>query len=236
MLPSKNEERQIILLEDVIRFCRPYIFSFFKYDQFSAPVIKVTCDAEIDIDNDVSTTLIQKLEKGLKSRKSGKPVRFVFDKEIDIGLLTYLVKRLGLSLRENLIPGGRIHNFKDFMEFPDAVLTQKSSRKKPFTHPLLRHADSVTNVIFEKDVMLNFPYHSFDSVIDLLREAAIDPHVISIKITCYRLASRSKVINALTNAVRNGKQVTAVLELRARFDEEANLMWKEELEEAGRCV
>ncbi len=236
MLPSKNEERQIILLEDVIRFCLPYIFSFFKYDQFSAHVIKVTRDAEIDIDNDVSTTLIQKLEKGLKSRKSGKPVRFVFDKEIDIGLLTYLVKRLGLSLRENLIPGGRIHNFKDFMEFPDAVFTQKSSRKKPFTHPLLRHADSVTNVIFEKDVMLNFPYHSFDSVIDLLREAAIDPHVISIKITCYRLASRSKVINALTNAVRNGKQVTAVLELRARFDEEANLMWKEELEEAGAKV
>lgn len=236
LLPPKNNEQHIILLEDVIRFCLPYIFSFFNYDQFSAHIIKVTRDAEIDIDNDVSTTLIQKLEKGLKSRKTGKPVRFVFDKEIDIGLLTYLVKRLGLSLRENLIPGGRIHNFKDFISFPDAVFQQKNARKKPFTHPLLKNADSVTNVIFEKDVLLNFPYHSFDSVIDLLREAAIDPHVISIKITCYRLASRSKVINALTNAVRNGKQVTAVLELRARFDEEANLMWKEELEDAGAKV
>ncbi|RYY63788.1 MAG: polyphosphate kinase 1, partial [Chitinophagaceae bacterium] len=190
-------------------------------------------DAEIDIDNDISTPLIQKIERGLKNRKKGKPVRFVFDQEIDISLLTYLVKRLGLSLKENLVPGGRIHNFKDFMNFPDAVFPPKGLRKKPFTHPLLKNAGSVTNVVFDNDVLLNFPYHAFDSVIDLLREAAIDPNVVSIKITCYRLASRSKVVNALTNAVRNGKQVTAVLELRARFDEEANLMWKEELEEAG---
>ena len=233
ILPSKNDEQHIILLEDVIRFCLPRIFSFFKYDQFSAHLIKVTRDAEIDIDNEVSTSLIQKIEKGIKNRKKGKPVRFVFDKDIDIALLAYLVKRMGLSLKENLIPGGRIHNFKDFMNFPDVGLLKKSLRKKPFTHPLLKNADSVTKLVFEKDVLLNFPYHSYDSVIDLLREAAIDPHVVSIKITCYRLASRSKVINALTNAVRNGKQVTAVLELKARFDEEANLMWKTELEEAG---
>ena len=233
ILPSKPEEHDIILLEDIIRFCLPVIFSSLGYDQFSAHIIKLTRDAEIDIDNDISTPLIQKIEKGLKNRKKGKPVRFVFDKEIDISLLTYLVKRLGLSLKENLVPGGRIHNFKDFMNFPDAVFPPKGLRKKPFTHPLLRNAGSVTNVVFNKDVLLNFPYHSFDSVIDLLREAAIDPHVISIKITCYRLASRSKIVNALTNAVRNGKQVTAVLELRARFDEEANLMWKEELEDAG---
>ena len=233
ILPSKPEEHHIILLEDIIRFCLPVIFSSLGYDQFSAHIIKLTRDAEIDIDNDISTPLIQKIEKGLKNRKKGKPVRFVFDKEIDISLLTYLVKRLGLSLKENLVPGGRIHNFKDFMNFPDSVFPPKGLRKKPFTHPLLKNAGSVTNVVFNKDVLLNFPYHSFDSVIDLLREAAIDPNVVSIKITCYRLASRSKVVNALTNAVRNGKQVTAVLELRARFDEEANLMWKEELEDAG---
>ncbi len=233
ILPSKKNEQNIILLEDVIRFCLPHIFSFFNYDQFSSHLIKVTRDAEIDIDNDVSTSLIQKLEKGLKNRKKGKPVRFVFDKEIDITLLTYLVKRLGLSLKENLIPGGRIHNFKDFIHFPDSVFLERSQRNKPFTHPLLHNESSITNVIFEKDVLLNFPYHSFNSVIDLLREAAIDSNVVSIKITCYRLANRSKVINALTNAVRNGKQVTVILELRARFDEEANLMWKKELEEAG---
>ena len=233
ILPSKNDEQFIILLEDVIRFCLPNIFSFFGYDTFSSHVIKVTRDAEIDIDNDVSTSLIQKIEKGLKNRKKGKPVRFVFDKQIDVSLLTYLVKRLGLTHKENIIPGSRIHNFKDFINFPEAVFSQKNLRKKPFTHPLLRQVNSVTGIVLAQDVLLNFPYHSFESVIDLLREAAIDPYVLSIKITCYRLAPRSKIINALTNAVRNGKIVTVVLELRARFDEEANLDWKNELEDAG---
>lgn len=233
LLPSKINEHTIILLEDVIRFCLPYIFSFFGYDRFSAHTIKLTRDAEIDIDNDLSTTIIQKIEKGLKNRKKGKPVRLVYDKEIDQGLLLYLIKRLGLTHKDNIIAGGRIHNFKDFINFPASVFKQKSSRKKPFTHPSLQHTKSVTNVVLEKDVMLHFPYHSFDSVIDLLREAAIDPYVVSIKVTCYRLAARSKIINALTNAVRNGKQVTVMLELKARFDEEANLLWKTELEEAG---
>lgn len=233
ILPSKNEEQHIILLEDIVRYCLPNIFSFFGYDQFSAHTIKLTRDAEIDIDNDVSTSLMEKIEKGLKNRKKGKPVRFVFDKDIPPALLTYLVKRLGLSHKDNLIPGGRIHNFKDFIDFPESVFNQKSQRKKPFTHPQLRSAHSVTSTILDKDILLHFPYHSFNSVIDLLREAAIDPEVVSIKITCYRLARRSKVINALTNAVRNGKQVTVVIELRARFDEEANLEWKKELEESG---
>ncbi len=233
ILPSKNEEQYVILLEDVIRFCLPNIFSFFGYDKFSSHIIKVTRDAEIDIDNDVSGSLIQKIEKGLKNRKKGKPVRFVYDKEIEPALLTYLVKRLGLTHNENMIPGGSIHNYKDFINFPESVFKQKGLRKKPFTHPLLKNSNSVTAVVMEKDVMLHFPYHSYDSIIDFLREAAIDPEVVSIKITCYRLASKSKVINALTNAVRNGKQVTVMLELRARFDEEANLEWKEELEEAG---
>lgn len=233
ILPSKNNGQYIILLEDIIRFCLPHIFSFFGYDVFSANIIKVTRDAEIDIDNDISTSLIEKIETGLKNRKKGKTVRFIFDKAIDPFLLKYLVKRLGLSVKDNLVPGGRIHNFKDFMNFPDSVFHNKNPRKKPFPHPSLKNSSSVTNVILEKDVMLHFPYHSFNSVIDLLREAAIDPDVTSIKITCYRLASRSKIINALTNAVRNGKHVTVVLELRARFDEEANLVWKEELEDAG---
>ena len=233
ILPSRQDEQYIILLEDIIRFCLPNIFSFFGYDRFSAHTIKLTRDAEIDIDNDVSTSLIQKIEKGIKNRKKGKPVRLVYDKEIDPSLLSYLIKRMGLSHKDNIIAGGRIHNFKDFINFPETVFQIKSNRKKPFTHPLLKQANSVTNVILEKDVMLHFPYHSFDSVIDLLREAAIDPDVVSIKITCYRLAARSKVINALTNAVRNGKQVTVMLELKARFDEEANLVWKNVLEDAG---
>ena len=233
ILPTNKNEKKIILLDDIIRFCLPNIFSFYDYDTFSAHTIKVTRDAEIDIDNDVSTSFIEKIEKGLKNRKKGKPVRLVYDKEISAELLSYLVKRLDLSHKDNLIPGGRIHNFKDFMNFPATAFQQKSKRKNPFTHPLLLNAKSVSGVIIEKDVMLNFPYHSFDSLIDMMREAAIDPHVTNIKITCYRLATHSKIINALTNAVRNGKKVTVVIELRARFDEEANLAWKNKLEEAG---
>ena len=233
ILPSKNDDKFIILLEDIIRFCLPNIFSFFGYDTFSAHIIKVTRDAEIDIDNDISTSLIQKIEKGLKNRKKGKPVRFVFDKGIDPSLLTYLVHRMGLFQKDSLIPGGRIHNFKDFINFPESVFTYKSQRKKSFIHPALKNTNSVSGVILKKDVLLNLPYHSFNSIIDLLREAAIDPDVVSIKLTCYRLADRSKIINTITNAVRNGKQVTVVLELRARFDEEANLEWKEEMEDAG---
>ena len=233
ILPSKTAEKHIILLEDIIRFCLPHIFSFFGYDTFSSHIIKVTRDAEIDIDNDIATSLIQKIEKGLKNRKKGKPVRFVYDKAIDPSLLTYLVRRMGLLQKDNLIPGGRIHNYNDFINFPEAVFAQKNLRKRPFIHPALKNVTSLNKVILKKDVLLTLPYHSFDSVIDLLREAAIDPEVISIKITCYRLAERSKIINTLTNAVRNGKLVTVVLELRARFDEEANLEWKEELEEAG---
>ncbi|MDP4285761.1 MAG: polyphosphate kinase 1 [Bacteroidota bacterium] len=233
ILPSVDNCHYIILLEDVIRFCLPQIFSYFGYDTFSAHIIKVTRDAEIDIDNDISTSFLQKIEKGLKNRKKGKPVRFSFDKEIDSDVLNYLIKRLGLSNKDNIQSGGRIHNFKDFINFPDAVFKQKSLRKKPFIHPLLQNANSVTQVILQRDVLLNFPYHSFDSVIDILREAAISPDVLSIKVTCYRLASGSNIINALTNAVRNGKSVTVVLELRARFDEEANIEWKETLEDAG---
>ncbi len=234
-LPSKQKEHQIILLEDVIRFNLPFIFSYFGYDHFDSYIFKVTKDAEIDIDNDVSTSLVEKLEKGLKNRRKGKPVRFVYDKEMDGGLLEYLIRRLNLNRKSNIIPGGRIHNFRHFMDFPD-VFGTRSTRRASFTHPALQSSMRVTDVIVKNDVMLHFPYHSFNGVIDLLREAAMDPDVTTIKITAYRLASNSKVINALINASRNGKQVVVMLELNARFDEEANLEWKKILEEEGVTV
>ena len=236
LLPSSiPEESHIILLEDVIRFNLPEIFSYFGYDQYQSHIFKVTRDAEIDIDEDISTNIIQKIEKGIKNRRKGKPVRFVYDREMDPGLLEYLIRRLNLSKRDNLIPGGRIHNFSHFMDFPEQVFKEKRHRKKPFDHPLLTER-RVTDVILEKDVMLHFPYHSFMPLIDLIREAAFDPDVTSIKITCYRLAQQSKIINALVNAVRNGKEVVVMLELRARFEEEANIEWKERLEEEGAKV
>lgn len=230
-LPSKPGEHNIILLEDIVRFSLPQIFSYFGYDSFSAHIFKVTKDAEIDIDNDISTSLVQKIEKGLKARRKGKPVRFVYDKEMDPGLLEYLVRRSNLTGRDNIIPGGRIHNFRHFMDFPDVF--PRPERHKPVAHPSLIEHRRVTEVVLEKDVLLHFPYHSFTPVIDLLREAAMDPEVVQIKITCYRLAPNSKVINALINAVRNRKQVTVMMEVKARFDEEANLEWKEVLEEEG---
>lgn len=234
LLLSRNDKgHYIILLEDVIRFCLPRIFAYFGYDKYSAHVIKVTKDAEYDLDYDEPITFSEKIEKGIKNRRKGKPVRLIYDKEIDAALLEYLIRKMGLTKRDHLIPGGRIHNFRHFMDFPKAVFPEMPQKVKPFIHPQLKNVARVTDVVLENDVMLHFPYHSFDPVIDLLREAAIDPDVISIKITAYRLAQRSKVINALVNAVRNGKAVTVMLELRARFDEENNLRWKELLEEEG---
>ena len=233
ILPTpKADEHHILLLEDVIRFNLPDIFSYFGYDQYSSYIFKVTRDAEIDIDNDISTSIIQKIEKGIKNRRKGKPVRFVYDREMDPGLLEYLIRRLNLSKRGNLIPGGRIHNFRHFMDFPETVFRQKNKRRRSLDHPFLAEK-RISDVIMEKDILISVPYHSFNPIIDLLREAAIDPEVNSIKITCYRLAEQSKIINALVNAVRNGKEVTVMLELTARFDEEANLEWKERLEDEG---
>ncbi len=231
-LPSDGKETHIILLEDIIRFNLPYIFSYFGYDNFESHIFKVTKDAEIDLDNDVSTSFVEKIQKGLKSRRKGKPVRFVYDKEMNSGLLNYLMKKLKLDNKSSIIPGGRIHNFKHFMDFPD-VFPPQSKKLPAVLHPALKKAIRVTDVIDKKDILLHFPYHSFNPIIDLLREAAIDPDVNSIRITAYRLASESKVINALINAARNGKKVEVMLELKARFDEEANLEWKSVLEEEG---
>lgn len=235
MLPSKSNQKNIILLEDIIRFCMPSIFPFFNYDHYSTAIIKLTRDAEMDIDNDISVNVIDQIRKGLKERKRGKPVRLTFDQEIEPQLLKYLMRNLQLTKHDSLMPGSRIHNFKDFMHFPLQVLSGKdqSHRKAPFIHPLLANSDSLQKVVLKRDVLLNFPYHSFNSLVDLLREAAIDPTVKQIKITAYRLAHYSQIIHALVSAANNGKEVIVIIELRARFDEEVNLHWKTMLEEEG---
>lgn len=232
-LPNSGNETHIIMLEDIIRFNLKYLFAPFGFDRFKSHIIKVTRDAEMDMDNDIHSNLIAELEKNLQKRTRGKATRFVYDKRIDPQLLEYLINRLGLTDKSNLIPGGRIHNFKAFMNFPKNVFKDIKPRPKPFVHPLLKQPCRIMDVIDKRDVMLHFPYHSFDSIIDLLREAAIDPSVQSIRLTVYRLAKNSKVINALLNAVRNGKKVSVIVELKARFDEEANLYWKKVLEEEG---
>lgn len=234
ILPSEKDEKNVMLLEDVIICNLPYIFSYFGYDEFEAHAFKVTKDAEFDLDNDIKTTLADKIAKGIKSRRKGKPTRFVFDKNIDKALLEFLIKKLNLTKKDSIIPGGKIHNFKHFMDFPNVFKAYKKPiERTSFDHPEFAHSQRITDVIVKKDILLTFPYHNYTPVIDLLREAAMDPHVKSIQITAYRLASNSKIVNALINAARNGKQVTVMLELRARFDEEANLDWKEKLELEG---
>lgn len=233
VLPSAKGTHDLILLEDIVRYNLPYLFAPFGFDKFMGHLIKVTRDAELDLDNDFHTNLIDDLEKGLKNRKKGKATRFVYDKQIDPNLLDFLMRRLGLNKKDHMVPGGRIHNFKDFMDFPKEVFHDIVPRPKPFVHPLLVQPCRIMDVLAKRDVMLHFPYHSFDSVIDLFREAAIDPAVVSIRVTLYRLAKDSRIVNALINAVRNGKQVSVVIELKARFDEEANLMWKRRLEDEG---
>lgn len=235
LLPTEDkDEKDVILLEDVIKFNLPHIFSYFGYDDFEAHCFKVTKDAEFDLDNDIKTTLAEKIEKGIKSRRKGKPTRFVFDKEMDKALLEFLIRKLNLTKKDSIIPGGKIHNFRHFMDFPDVFKKyRKPVERTSFTHPAFQNGERVTDVILKEDVLLTFPYHTYTPVIDLLREAAMDPDVKSIQITAYRLASNSKIINALINAARNGKEVTVMLELRARFDEESNLEWKEILEQEG---
>jgi polyphosphate kinase len=182
-------------------------------------------------------SFIEKMEKSIKQRKKGEPVRMVYDNRMPPDLLEMLIKSLNLTNGINTIAGGKYHNLKDFMKFPD--FGNKSfvySTNQPADHPAFHKQNSLIKVILEKDVLLHYPYHRFDHVVDLLREAAIDPKVVSIKINIYRVAKNSQVMNALVNAVRNGKNVTVVLELQARFDEENNLFWSERMKEEGAKV
>lgn len=234
VLPIQKDKTYIILLDDVIRYCMDEIFSVFEYDTAEAYTIKLTRDAEIDIDNDINSSLVEKLSKGLKKRKTGQPVRLVYDSAIAPELFELLIKKLKLKRDDNLIPGGRYHNFRDFMSFPK--VGDDSLRYPPLpplSHKELINQNSIFEVIKKKDILLMFPYQRFDHIIDLLREAAIDPKVTSIKMTLYRAAKQSAVINALINAARNGKSVTVLVELQARFDEEANIYWANKLQEEG---
>ncbi len=234
VLPSSSNRRCIILLEDIIRFCLNDVFSIFNYDTIDSYAIKITRDAELDIEADVSKSLMEKISKSVKQRKKGEPVRLVYDEQIPKELLDFITRKIKLRDTEYLIPGGRYHNFRDFINFPrfeNDELSYKTIR--PVDHPKFKGQKSLLNIIRDKDVLLAYPYNSFKHVIDILREAAIDPKVLSIKITLYRAAKNSSVINALVNAVRNGKHVTAVVELQARFDEESNIFYAGKLQEEG---
>ncbi len=237
ILPKVKNKKYIILLDDVIRFGLARIFSFLPFDAFEAYTIKVTRDAELDIDDDLSQSYIKKVSRSLKMRKGGQPVRLIYDSSMPEPLLVFLTRKLRLSKDDTIIPGSKYHNFKDFMNFPDMGPKNLNYKPvKPLLHNELSHKKSLFKILAKKDVMLHFPYQSFHPVIDLLREAAIDPKVSSIKVTLYRVARNSAVVNALINAVNNGKSVFVVMELQARFDEEANIYWANRLQEEGARV
>lgn len=231
------QNEYVILLDDIIRLNLKNIFSIFNYKTIEAYTFKFTRDAELDLDDDITGSFIEKIEKSLKQRKKGKPVRFVYDEKMPKDLLDHLLKELNLKFGINTIPGGKYHNFKDFITFPSFERTQfEFEAQPPLPHPLLENPKGLIKAILEQDVLLHFPYQRFDYVVDLLREAAIDPKVTSIKINVYRVARNSQVMNALMAAVYNGKKVTVVLELQARFDEENNINWADLLKENGAKV
>jgi len=233
-LPSKDDKKYVIILDDIIRFGLKDIFAIFNYDRIDAYTIKLTRDAELDFEEDVTKSFFEKVMKSLEERKRGQPVRFVYDREIPEHFLNFILRKSKMDKFENLIPGGRYHNARDFMNFPRMGMKELEYQKtSPLPHPSIETHRSILKAIKKKDILLHYPYQSFDYMIDLLREAAIDPMVTSIKITLYRVAKNSKVINALTNAIKNGKNVTVVMELQARFDEKANIYWTQMLEDAG---
>lgn len=237
ILPQVDSHRYVILLEDVIRYNLKQIFSLFKFEAIESHLIKLTRDAELDIDDDVTESYFRKVVKSVKHRKEGNPVRFVYDREISTELLSLIKRKLRIRGEDSTVPGGRTHNFKDFIDFPqignDALLYPQL---EPVPVVPLETNRSILASMRERDLLLNFPYQSFDYVIDLLREAAIDPKVTEIKVTLYRVARHSGIANALINAARNGKNVTVIIELQARFDEETNIALANQLQEEGAQV
>jgi polyphosphate kinase len=234
ILPPQDQKQYILLIDDAVRLCLNEIFSFLGYDNYKAFTIKFTRDAELEIDNDISKSFLELMEESLKQRRKGSTLRLIYDKTIPDDLLNTVMRKMNISKNDVMVGGGRYHNFKDFMDFPEIGPPGIACKTlQPVHHPQLPYGKSMLNEIKQRDILLHFPYQSFHHIIDLLREASIDPSVRSIKMTIYRAAPNSKVINALINAARNGKAVTVFMELQARFDEKANIYWAERMQEEG---
>lgn len=234
VLPDDGDRKFVILLDDIIRYNLDSIYYIFNYDSIEAYTIKITRDAELDLPADLSQSLLEIIQKSVKHRRRGETTRFIYDAHMPEEMLQFFARKLKLQRQDPIIPGARYHNFKDFMNFPDLGRQSLSyARLAPHHHPLLNQHSSITSVLRKRDVLLHFPYQSFHHIIDLLREAAINPNVTSIRMTLYRVARHSSVVMSLINAARNGKEVTVVMELQARFDEENNIFWANKLQEEG---
>ena len=234
VLPSNSEKQYIILLDDVIRCNLNYIFNIFDYESIAAHMIKITRDAQLEFDSDLSKSLMEKISNSVKERRVGEPVRFVYDQSIENDTLAFFLKGMGIDSSDSIIPGGRYHNRRDYMNFPNLGRYDLLYKENlPLPVPGLTLEGSILERIKKKDYLLYAPYQSFSYIIKFLREAALDPKVASIKITLYRLAKNSQIVSSLINAAKNGKKVTVQIELQARFDEESNISYSEQMQTEG---
>lgn len=234
VLPEEDQKNYVVMLDDVIRHCLNRIFFMFDYDAIEAHMIKITRDAELDIDDDLDKSFLEKISTSVSNRKISDPVRFVYDKRIKLDTLTFLMDKIGIENTDSVIPGGRYHNRKDYMNFPNFGRSELQYAKiEPLAVPNFEMEVSVFDQIRQRDYLLYTPYQNYAYVIRFLKEAALDPKVKDIKITIYRLAGNSQVAAALINAAKNGKAVTVQIELQARFDEESNILYANKFKEAG---
>jgi polyphosphate kinase len=234
VLPSNSEKQYIILLDDVIRYNLHSIFNVFDYESISAHMIKITRDAQLELDSDLSKSLLEKISDSVKERRVGEPVRFVYDQDIAKDTLEFLLNRMKIDSSDSVIPGGRYHNRRDYMDFPNLGRYDLLYKQNPpLPIPGLDLEGSILSKIKIKDYLLNAPYQSFSYLIRFLREAALDPKVVSIKITLYRLAKNSQIVSSLINAAKNGKKVIVQIELQARFDEASNISYAEQMQTEG---
>ena len=234
VLPSLDDKQYIMFLDDVIRFNLSSIFNIFDYESVKAHMIKITRDAQLDIDSDQSKSLMEKISTGVRDRLVGEPVRFVYDQSIGKDTLKFFLSKMGIDSTDSIIPGGRYHNRRDYMSFPNlGRFDLLYAKNEPLPVKGLGLEGSILEKIDKKDYLVNAPYQSFSYLIKFLREAALDPKVTTIKITLYRLAKNSQIISSLINAAKNGKKVTVQIELQARFDEASNISYAEQMQTEG---
>jgi len=233
-LPSDNIAQNIILIDDIIRYHLKDIFKIFNPKSIEANMVKISRDAELDFDDDISKSFLDKIAQSVKERSSAEPVRFVYDSEIRLDTLNFLLMQMGINNEtDSIIPGGKYHNRRDYMDFPNLHTDLVYKPMHPLNVKGFSHSDNTFDKLKEKDFMIHTPYHKFSYIISFLMKSSIDPKVKKISITIYRLSKLSKIASALINAARNGKKVIVQIELQARFDESANIRYAKEMQSQG---
>ena len=233
-LPFDNLGQNIILIDDIIRYHLKDIFKIFNPKSIEANMVKTSRDAELDFDDDISKSFLDKIAQSVKERSSAEPVRFVYDSEIRLDTLNFLLMQMGINNEtDSIIPGGKYHNRRDYMDFPNLHTDLVYKPMHPLNVKGFSHSDNTFDKLKEKDFMIHTPYHKFSYIISFLMKSSIDPKVKKISITIYRLSKLSKIASALINAVRNGKKVIVQIELQARFDESANIRYAKEMQSQG---